>query len=421
MRRSCMPFNWLLCLGFGVAVLSGAAVAAQEPRQDTYWGHMLRAVKAHPAYAVYLFSKSAAPSLLSIEQARRYPKVEGIFSRTDGASSLTTTPSAWQAGLALSYPLYENYRQDARDQIAIAQGQQELAASAQNIESLIAGLANAHIRIWEASESIKILDTAGRHMKTLHQRVAEQVRTGEASLLMQSKFIKMDLDIKAKLLDAKQRLELASNTWAITGLPITATELLPTVYEFSETVSAHAKLQRLEAEFARVESEYALAERDEGPSVNLQVSILNRKYQSQSGWPSYHTWQVNATYPMFDGGLAKSRTRREALSLAGKSAELDSEKAQTAMEIVALRAGLASMKDIVAAVEVQCQLQRQIADSLLARFELGRGALVEITESFLSANDCSLTALQSRADYFTRYHELSRLDGTLARLILKEE
>lgn len=416
-----MRSNLLIIIGLVAAACANPVLSYPESSDDAYWMHILRAAKAHPSYGVYLSRKSAVSSLLSIEQARRYPKVEGIFSRTDGSSSLTTTPSAWQAGVAVSYPLFENYRQDARDLIAISQGQQELAVSAQDIESLIADLANTHIRIWEARESIKVLDDAANYLKILKARVAEQVGAGETSRLVQSKLNNMDLDVQAKRLDAEQRLELASKIWAVTKITVPDSVLLPSAFNSEEALSANAKLQRLESELARVEGEYDLSKRDEGPTVTLQVSVLNRKYESQSGWPSYNTWQVNATYPMFDGGLAKARTQREALNLIGKSAELDAERQKTDIEIQGLRAGLKSASMIVTAKEAQCQLQRQIAESTRVRFDLGRGTLTEVTESFLSANDCLLMTLHSRMDYFTRYHELKRLDGTLVRLISEAE
>jgi outer membrane protein TolC len=153
-------------------------------------------------------------------------------------------------------------------------------------------------------------------------------------------------------------------------------------------------------------------------AVNLQASVLARKFNSQPGWPRYQTWQVNATYPLFDGGLAGSRTQREALKLVTKQAELEAEQAQTQIEIDRLQALLASMQTIVASMEEQCRLQNRIAEDMLSRFDLGRGSLTEVTEAYLSATECSLTVVRNRADHFTKYHDLSRLNGTLANLIM---
>lgn len=412
-----MRFKRLLPLAIGAALFSGAADAAP----DAYWDFMSQAITGHPAYRVFVASKDSAASLLTIEEARRYPKVEGVLSRMDGASTLTTTPSAWQTGLSLTYPLFDNYRQDARDQIARTQGQQELSTSAQQMERLMVDLANAHIRMWEASESIKVLQGAGRHMAALQARVAEQVKVGEASVLLQSKFTKMGLDIKTKLLDAQQRFESASKTWAITGTTPGQGTLLPTVAVTPEVRTSHATLRKLEAEFARAESEHTLAKRDEGLAVNLQASTLARKYSTQPGLPQYQIWQVNATYPLFDGGLAASRTQREALNMATKRAELEAEQSQTAIELARLQDWLAAMQNIIAAFEEQCQLQNQIAENMMTRFDLGRGNLTEVTEGYLAAKDCSLTVIRNRADYFTRYHDLSKLNGTLATLIMGDK
>lgn len=209
-----MRFKLVLPIALGAALFAGTAGAAPDP----YWDYMAQAITGHPSYRVFLSSKDSAGSLLSIEQARRYPKIEGVFSRLDGASTLSNTPSAWQTGLALNYPLFDNRRQDARDQSAIAQGQQELYTSAQSVERLLVDLANAHIRMWEAGQTLQILNGASRHMAGLQARVAQQVKSGEASVLFQSKFTKMGLDIKTKMLDAQQRLESAVKTWMLTGI-----------------------------------------------------------------------------------------------------------------------------------------------------------------------------------------------------------
>jgi outer membrane protein TolC len=286
------------------------------------------------------------------------------------------------------------------------------------MERLLVDLANSHIRIWEAGQTLQILHGASRHMAGLQARVAQQVKTGEASVLLQSRFTKMGLDLKTKMLDAQQRLESAVKTWMLTGTKPRQEVLLPKVSTGAELRHLHTNLRRIQAELARTQSELAFAKRDEGMAVNLQASILARKFNSQSGWPQYQTWQVNATYPFFDGGLASSRTQREALKLATKQAELEAEQAQTDIEIDRLQSLLASMQTIVASIEEQCLLQSKIAENMLARFDLGRGNLTEVTEAYLAANECSLTVVRNRADYFTRYHDLSRLNGTLANLIM---
>jgi outer membrane protein TolC len=398
--------------------ITSTAAAQSAPTPDHYWDFMAQAVTGHPAYTVFMASKDSAGSLLAIEQARRYPKIEGLFSREDGASTLTNTPSAWQTGLALTYPLFDNQRQGARDQIAIAQGHQELYASAQSVERLLVDLANAHIRMWEAGQTLQILHSASRHIAGLQARVAQQVKTGEASVLLQSKFTKMGLDIKTKILIAQQRLESAVKTWMLTGVKPGQEVLLPKVSSGVGLRYSHTNLRRIRAELARAQSELDFAKRDEGMAVNLQASILVRKFSSQSGWPRYQTWRVNATYPFFDGGLAGSRTQREALKLATKQAELEAEQAQTDIEIDRIQSLLASMQTVVASIEEQCLLQSKIADNMLVRFDLGRGNLTEVTEAYLASNECSLTVVRNRADYFTRYHDLSRLNGTLANLII---
>lgn len=385
---------------------------------DPYWEYMAQSVARHPAYQVFLSSRDSAASLLNIEEARRYPKVEGVLSRVDGASNLTETPSAWQAGLSLTYSLYDNRRQDARDQIARSQGQQELTSAAQSTEKLMIDLANAHIRMWEAAESIKILKHSSRRVHDLQERMQEQVKAGETSVLLLSKFVKMGLDIKTKLLDAQQRLESATQTWAMTGIKPANDVLLPPMTEVPIEDGAPANLRRLQAELARADSEHALAKRDEGMSVNLQASSLIRKYQSQAELSTNQIWQLNASYPLYDGGLARSKTQREALNLLTKQAAVQAEKAETQLELGRLQAWLASMRDIIASFEQQCAIQHQIADSIQTRFSLGRGSLTEVTEGFLSAQDCSLAVIRNRADYYTKYHDFSKLNGTLAALIM---
>lgn len=408
-----MSFKPLGLLAVAVTLIHSPVSVA-----DPYWDYMAQAMTGHPAYQIFVSTKESATSLMSIEEARRYPKVEGVLSRMDGASTLTPTPSAWQTGLALSYPLFDNQRQDARDEIAKSQGQQELTSSAQYMERLMVDLANAHIRMWEATESIKVLQGTSRHLAALQTRVAEQVKAGEASQLLQSKFLKMGLEIKTKLLDAQQRLDSSSKVWAITGIQPGQSALLPSWSSVTDIRSPNANLRRLEAELARAGGEHSLAKRDEGLAVNVQASTLARKFQSQSNWQEYQIWQVSATYPLFDGGLARSRTQREALNMATKQAELEAERSQTEIELGRLQAWLGSMQEIIASFEDQCRLQKQIAENMMTRFELGRGSLTEVTEGYLAANDCSLTVIRNRADYYARYHDLSKLNGTLAHLIM---
>lgn len=412
-----MRFNKAGGLLLGIFMISSRALAGPDP----YWDYMALAATGHPMYKVFISGKESAASLMAIERARRYPRVEGVLSRLDGASTLTTTPSAWQTGLALTYPILDNRRQDARDEIARSQGQQEVSSSAQNIERLMLDLANTHIRIWEARESIQILEKAGRHLGALQIRLAEQAKRGEVSLLLQSRFTKMGLDIQTKLLDARQRLDSASKAWLSTGSTPSQAALLPNTSAVSAPRSGHATLQRLEAELSRAQGEYDLAKRDEGLAINLQAWTLVRKYESQPDWPQFHIWQVNATYPFFDGGLSKSRTQREALKLENKRAELTAERIQTDTELERLGTWLLSMYEIIKSLQEQCGVQTQIAESMVTRFELGRGSLSEVVESYLAANDCTLTVVKNRAEYFTRYHDLSRLNGTLARLVLGEK
>ena len=107
--------------------------------------------------------------------------------------------------------------------------------------------------------------------------------------------------------------------------------------------------------------------------------------------------------------------------MAIKRAELEAEQSQTAIELARLQAWLAAMQNIIAAFEEQCQLQNQIAENMMTRFDLGRGNLTEVTEGYLAAKDCSLNVIRNRADYFTRYHDLSKLNGTLATLIMGDK
>lgn len=408
-----MHFKNFLLITFAAALFH-ADVNAQP---DPYWDYMSRAVRGHPAFAAFISSKDTAASLLAIEEARRYPKIEGVFSRVDGASTLTTTPSAWQSGLSLSYPLFDNWRQDARDEIARSQGRQELASSAQSIERLVIELANAHIRMWEAAELQTIIESAMKRMLDLQSRLADQAKTGEASLLMQSKIAKMVLDLRTKSLDAQQRFDSASQLWTLAGTP-PPRNLLPPTSGVTGDPSPHVTLRRLEADVGRAEGEYELARRDEGFAVNFQALALARRYSNQPGWPQYQIWQLNATYPLFDGGLSASRTQREALTLATKRAELMVEKAQTSMEQTRLRQLLAATEEIIRSMNEQCQLQSRLADDILVRFDLGRGTLTEVTEVYLASLDCSMGVVRTRADFYLKHHDLSRLNGAIASLVL---
>jgi outer membrane protein TolC len=384
---------------------------------DRYWDHIVSAAVKHPSFETHQSKITSAGSLIEIERARRFPKVEGVFARLDGSSTLITTPDAWQTGLALTYPLYDNNRQDARDVIAKHQGSSEGATSAQNIERFIIDLANAHIRIWESTESIQILRQSEQHLAEIKKRITEQAESGEASLLLISRFTKMMLDTRAKLLEAEQRLNSAKEMWSFAEPIHEAQLLLPEIQLADTSITSHAGIKRLEAELSRAEGEYSLARRDEGVSVNFQISSLLRKYSTIPDWSQHQIWQVTASYPIFDGGLSKSRTQRESLTMQTKRAELDAEKALVQTEYRRLTGMMASLDTIIFSMHEQCQLQSQIANNMLKRLQLGRGSVLEVTESYLSSQECALSLIRNRADYFFKYHELSRLNGTLAALI----
>jgi outer membrane protein TolC len=375
---------------------------------------MFAAAVKHPAYETHRSKITSAASLIEIERARRYPKVEGIFSRLDGSSTLINTPDALQTGLSLTYPLYDNNRQNARDIIAENQGSSEDANSAQNIERLIVDLANAHIRIWESTESIHILKNTEQYLLEIQARVNAQAESGEASQLLVSKFAKMRLDIKAKRLDAAQRLSSAKEIWAFIDTPNQIVTLLPEATTTEEPITIHAGLRRLEAEFSRAEGEYLLARRDEGLSVNFQLSSLFRRHSTLPDWSQLQIWQINATYPIFDGGLSKSRTQRESLTMLAKRSELDAEKSLTKTEQKRLNGTLRALDEIIFSMNEQCKLQSQIANNMLTRLQLGRGSVLEVTESHLSSQECLLSVIKNRSDFFFKYHDLSRLNGTIA-------
>ena len=97
--------------------------------------------------------------------------VSGVLSRMDGESSLANTPSAWQTGLQLKYPLFDNKRQRARDGIAESEGRFEQLTAAERLEEIMAELAFAYLDLWHAANALDLLILAKRRVDDLLKRM----------------------------------------------------------------------------------------------------------------------------------------------------------------------------------------------------------------------------------------------------------
>jgi outer membrane protein TolC len=389
---------------------------------DSYLDKVFEATQKHPSFRAYLATKESSRSLMAIENAKRYPRVDGVASRVDGRSTVVATPSAWQTGVSMSYPLFDNGRQDAKDRSTQADAEIEVGTALIPLEQAAVDIANAYLKLWEAKQAMIEINEALEKAQNFYNKLSDLLQGGEMSQLTLAKISRRVIDYKSKRLEAMQRYQSALSTWRSTDLPEPQAWVFPELNLQTNKSAVTARLLKVTGELTKADAELEFAKKDEGISLDLQASFLERKYTDGSTpWTPNRIWQISGSYPMYDAGLRSSRSTRQMLMKSTKESELVTEKYQIEIDEKRLRNDIDSIQMIILETEQHCQLQKKLADQMSERFKLGRGEAQEVIESSLSVTDCKLSLLKNKLDTYLRYNDLIRTNGIVASRFLDSQ
>ena len=391
-----------------------------QANAENYLQLMAQAIRQHPAYPNYRAMVSSAQSLSSIEKARRWPKVDGILSRIDGKQSLVETQSAWQTGFSISYPIYESGKQDARERAAQGEVSQEMAVGLGWMETTAYELGNHYIKLWEATLSIQEITSAVFKLEAFGQALNDKINAGEVSPLTLAKVARRRIELSNKLIDAKGKETTALAAWEYAGQSLPERWYLPDESKQADVLN-NANLMKLEAEVAKAKADIDIARSEEGLSVQLGASYLERKYEYVSEWRNAQSWQITGSYPLFDGGLSSSQTQRKLLVHNQKLSELAAQKSQAGLEIKRIKQDQAQLEKLKVELTNLCQLQEALAHQMTNRFTLGRGEAIEVVEAQVSLMDCKVQLLKQNSDIYQRRNDHLKWSGVLAQSIRDQE
>jgi outer membrane protein TolC len=404
---------------FALALLCSVSTHACA---DAYTKVISEATQQHPAYTTFLAVKSSAESLANIESAKRYPKVDGVASRVDGRSNLVTSSSAWQAGLSSSYPLFDNGRQNASDRMSRGQAQLEIGTALIPLEQASIDLSAAYLRAWEAQQSVKELDKALAIGANFITAIQPQLDANEVSQISYSRILTRTLGFKAKRIEAAQRYQSANALWRSVGLDMPSVWALPSLKEWEGSVLPNGKLIKIRGEFEKVDAELEYAKKDEGLSIDLQASVLSRKFtEGGTPWTPYRTWQISGNYPFYDGGLRSAKTARQVQLKAAKEAEEKAELQLAEMDGKRLKDEVKSAMELVKEMVQQCTLQAKLGEQITERFSLGRGEAQDVIESHFALAECQLTLVRTQLDAYLKYNDWMRVSGKWASKFIGED
>jgi len=398
-----MRFKWL---GFCTLCLS-ASVSAQS-----YWDAVFEVAKQDPAYAALKAAGQSSSALMDIEQARRFPTVSGTLSRIDGASSLSQTSDAIQTGVALTYPVYDNNEQASRDELALAEGAMEFAEAAKSFDRVLLDTADAYIALWEAKQIKASLESSQQSVNKLSVRLDLALKEGEASYLDAARLAEHKLTLETKLLDVDFQIEEAKSRWTH---QLSLDMPMPEISTFNFEVGNNAEINSLRETLAQARAKTALVKSEDGLSVDLNAAYYNRQYDQGSD-TSDVTWSLSATYPLFDGGLLVSRASREKLKADSTADELRALEHQQSLSVQRLRLYVKSKAAYIEKKQRQCDQRAEVLVKTTERYELGRGDVNDVLESDLALNTCKADLSEAKATIYRKYHQLSRLNGTLSKL-----
>lgn len=383
-----------------------------------FWGEVWRAAKTHPEFSSFKAANNAASVNLEIEKSRRYPVISGVLARQDGESSLVNTPSAWQTGLQLKYSLYDNHRQDARDEIAESEGRFEQLTAAERLEQIMTDLAFAYLDIWHADAVQDEIDQAFKRVQALLKKMKSENVKAEFSAIDRAPLEQYLLELESLQLDMTMIRQRAQNTWLLSGAGLPAETYFPAMPHSDK--AGNASLARLRHEVAIEAGRQRLAEQEEGLSIDLSASHLWRQYDGASGLSNHTIWSVSANMPLFDGGVQQSIIKRHTLRKAAKESELFVAKAQNDNELATLKQWLASKEQLNQNALAQCQKLTSDLQHLEQLFSKSRAQLEDVFSTSRMADQCQIELLSKELEKWQVVVRMAVLSGGMMSYIEEE-
>jgi hypothetical protein len=383
-----------------------------------FWGEVWRAAKSHPEFSSFKAANDAAAVNLEIEKSRRYPVISGVLARQDGESSLVNTPSAWQTGLQLKYSLYDNYRQDARDEIAESEGRFEQLTAAERLEQIMSDLAFAYLDMWHADAVQTEIDQAYNRVESLLNKMKDQRVKAEFSAIDRAPLEQYLLELESLQLDMAMLKQRAQNQWLLSGAGLPSETYFPALPHIEK--ADNASLARLRHEVAIEAGRQRLAEQEEGLSIDLSASHLWRQYDGAGSLSNHTIWSVSANMPLFDGGVQQSIIKRHTLRKAAKESALYVAKAQNDNELATLQQWLANKEQLNQNARAQCQKLASDLQQLEQLFSKSRAQLEDVFAASRLADQCQIGLLSKELEKWQGVVRMAALSGGMMAYIEEE-
>ena len=397
------------------------SIASFGVEDDPFWREIWLAAKGHPEFSAFRASNDAASVNLAIEKARRYPVVSGVLSRMDGESSLANTPSAWQTGLQLKYPLFDNKRQNARDDIAESEGRFEQLTAAERLEEVMAELAFAYLDLWHAETTLDSLTQAKHRVDDLLKRMNEEAVQAEFSQVERTPIEQYQLELRSLILDMRMLRDQAANQWALSGAekPEKWHLLSDELSEQGELrgLMEPASIRRLQEEVRIEAGRQSLAEREDGLNIDLNASHLVRQYDGTSQLSNHTIWSVSANMPLFDGGVQRRIIKRHKLRKIAKENALQVALMQNENERSTLQQWLVNKHQLIANAQSQCSRLSEDQQRLNLLFAVSRSELADLFAANRAVDQCQMSLLSKQLERWQGMVRMATLNGTLMAFV----
>lgn len=391
------------------------SVASFGVEDDPFWREIWLAAKGHPEYSAFEATNDAASVNIAIEKARRYPVVSGVFSRMDGESSLANTPSAWQTGLQLKYPLYDNKRQNSRDEIAESEARFEQFEAAERLEEVMAELAFSYLDLWHAETTLHSLSDAKHRVDDLLKRMNGEAVQAEFSQVELAPIEQYQLELRSLILDMRMLRDQAANQWALSGAK------KPEKWHFLSDLSPEkvlpASIRRLQEEVHIEAGRLLLAKREEGLNIDLNASHLLRQYDGISQLSNHTIWSVSGNMPLFDGGVQRTIIKRHTLRKIAKENALQVALMQNENERSTLQQWLVNKELLILNAQSQCARLTEDKQRLNLLFSISRAKLADLFAANRSVDQCETSLLSKQLERWQGLVRMAKLNGTLMALV----
>jgi len=422
-----------------VATLAGP-IGAQEP--VLHLGDAVkRALTTHPAIAASEAATGSARAAVRQARASWFPNASLEATATRFGDPMVVAPlhgfdllspptfdrALWQAGLAVSWSLFDPARRDrigvAREQVPLAEARDEAVK-----ESLTGRTIAAYLEVTTARDLVTFHDARLNALRHEQDRARAFVREGRNARLAEVRANAALAAAEADRLSALARRDAAERTLerllalpggSLEGRALDSVRLAPadTVMDRAGVIAAaEARNPELDQLAARVEA--ARAARAEAhaswyPRLNLVGRLV--QYGSAQGSASAE-WQggVALSYPLFTGGARPAAVDRAGAELAAARADADAARRNVGDAVDRALAGFRAAKGRVAALGAAAAQAAEVAR--IERLALEQGAGVQT--DYLTAEADLLRGRANLADAWAALInarvELARLAGDLS-------